>query len=127
MDLSIEWILGIVGALGGTGGLISMYNAKANRETIVVSNMQKVIDEVREHCTELKKHHNQYVDETNSRFEQLEKRISKMQLKDQIKQSAINSAYKCNGTLGSGDICPVIKTMNECENILEAEINKVKH
>jgi hypothetical protein len=35
----------VLGALGGTAGLVSIYHAKSHKDTIDINNMQEMLDE----------------------------------------------------------------------------------
>ena len=88
----MEWynILAIVlGALGGTAGLVGLYKAKSEKTTIDVSNMQTMLDEAhkmyddmkaekeagQEEFKEFKAKNNEYIEAFKKRFEKLEKRL----------------------------------------------------
>ena len=111
----MEWFsmaLSFIGAIGGAGGIISIYTAKAKRDGVVTDSMKKIIDEAQEERETLRKEHNDYKEETNNRIRRLEEHINLLEQRDIIKVRAINSAYRC-GFPASPKECPVIRTLDE--------------
>jgi hypothetical protein len=111
----------IVGALGGTAGIISIYHAKSNKDTIDIKNMQEMLDEahkmynemneIRQTETEAFKKYKEdtmkYIEEFKMRFKKLEDRLSESEEVVLKLRSSIYSCYRC--TLPSKiDECPVL-------------------
>lgn len=131
----MEWynILAIVlGALGGTAGLVGLYKAKSEKTTIDVANMQTMLDEahemyndarketkeLREEFSEYKKENMEYVAEFKKRFATIEGRLEKTEL-------AVFQGYRCPFPPKVAD-CPVIKEYekghcDECKVGLDAD------
>lgn len=114
----MEWynILSIIlGALGGTAGLVSIYHAKSNKQTIDISNMSSMLDEAHEMFDEMKKERDgvmkefqEYKNETISRFNKVEKRLDNAE-EDVLKlKRSIYQGYRCRYPQRIED-CPVIK------------------
>lgn len=114
----MEWynILAIVlGALGGTAGLVGLYKAKSEKTTIDVANMQTMLDEahemyndarketkeLREEFSDYKKENMGYIAEFKERFAKVEGRLEKTEL-------AVFQGYRCPFPPKVAD-CPVIK------------------
>lgn len=131
----MEWynILAIVlGALGGTAGLVGLYKAKSEKTTIDVANMQTMLDEahkmyddarqetkeLREEFSDYKKENMGYIAEFKARFEKVEGRLEKTEL-------AVFQGYRCPFPPKVAD-CPVIKEYEkghceECKVSLDAD------
>ena len=120
----MEWyniLVLIVGAVGGTAGLISIYHAKSNKDTIDIKNMQEMLDaahqlydsinaereEEQEAFKKYKEENMRYVAEFKERFKKLEDRLSESEEVVLKLRSSIYSCYRC--TLPSKiDECPVL-------------------
>lgn len=120
----MEWyniLVLIVGALGGTAGMISIYHAKSNKDTIDIKNMQDMLDaahqlydsinaereEEQEAFKKYKEENMKYVSEFKERFKKLEDRLSESEDVIIKLRSSIYSCYRC--TLPSKiDDCPVL-------------------
>ena len=118
----------VVGAFGGTAGIIAIYKAKPEKTSIEVKNMQTMLDEahemyddarketkeLREEFSKYKEENMQYVAEFKNRFAKIEDRLSKTEL-------AVYQGYRCPFPPKVAD-CPVLK---ECEkgNCSECKAN----
>lgn len=136
----MEWynILAIVvGAFGGTAGLISLYKAKPEKTSIEVKNMTEMLDEAHrmfntmkeekeaEHkeFEEYKKNNMAYVAEFKERFQKVEDRLDKAEQFVFTLKSAIYRGYRCPYPPKVED-CPIIKAYKgegceECEASLD--------
>lgn len=132
----MEWynILTIViGAFGGVSGLISLYNAKSNKTTIDIGNMEKMLHdaeemynvmkqgraEEQEEFRAYKKENMKYIAEFKLRFEKLEDRLDKAEDAVFHLKSAIYQGYRCKFPQHIED-CPVIKEYEKkhCEDCI---------
>jgi hypothetical protein len=114
----MEWyniVTLIVGALGGTAGVIGIYKARPEKEGIVVKNMREMLDEAHKLYDEMKSERNavreelnEYKDETEKRFDKLETKLDKTE--DTVTQltGVINRGYGCRYPDNPSD-CPVVK------------------
>lgn len=113
----MEWyeiLIGALGTLGGAGGFISIYTAKAKKSTIEIENFKKLFDEAQEERENIRKQHLDYMGQTDKKIDDLEKKIEYMDKRNTIKMRAINSAYRCTLPEKTED-CPVLMTLNkEC-------------
>ena len=112
----------VVGAFGGTAGLISLYKAKPERTSIEVQNMKemldashKMYDEMKEEKEEeqrdfraYKEENMKYIAEFKERFKKLEDRLDKAEQFVFTLKSAIYRGYRCPYPPKVDD-CPIIK------------------
>ena len=122
----------VVGAFGGTAGIIAIYKAKPEKTSIEVKNMQTMLNEahemyddarketneLREEFSKYKKENMQYVAEFKNRFAKIEDRLSKTEL-------AVYQGYRCPFPPKVAD-CPVLKeyekgNCSECKANVEQQ------
>ena len=122
----------VVGAFGGTAGIIAIYKAKPEKTSIEVKNMQSMLDEahemyddarketkeLREEFSKYKEENMAYVAEFKNRFAKIEDRLSKTEL-------AVYQAYRCPFPPKVAD-CPVLKeyekgNCSECKANVEQQ------
>ena len=122
----------VVGAFGGTAGIIAIYKAKPEKTSIEVKNMQSMLDEaqemyddarketkeLREEFSKYKEENMQYVAEFKNRFAKIEDRLSKTEL-------AVYQGYRCPFPPKVAD-CPVLKeyekgNCSECKANVEQQ------
>lgn len=111
----------VLGALGGTAGIVSIYHAKSNKDTIDIGNMQNMLDEAhkmynemneirqteRESFNKYKEDNMKYIEEFKVRFTKLESRLSDSEEVVLKLRSSIYSCYRC--TLPTKiEECPVL-------------------
>lgn len=115
----MEWyniVITIVSLIGGTGGFISLYTAKAKKDSMEIDNFKKMFDEAQEERSNIRKQHSEYMEKTDRKIDRLEGKIDYMEKRNAIKMRAINSAYRCKLPEKTED-CPVLKTLNqECDS-----------
>ncbi len=133
----MEWynIVAIVlGALGGTAGLVGLYKAKSEKTGIDINNMKEMLDEahkmfnaicaekekVQEEFDTYKKDNMKYVAEFKERFAKVEKRLDKTENEVFRLRGAVYQGYRCKYPQNIED-CPVIKEYerkqcDECEH-----------
>lgn len=111
----VTMLLGGLGTLGGVGGVISIYQAKSNKQTIDVGNFQTMLNEAQEmyndartETKELRKEFSDYKAENaryitafKERFSNIEKRLSNT-------EHAIAQGYRCPFPPNIKD-CPVLQ------------------
>ena len=116
----------VVGAFGGTAGIIAIYKAKPEKTSIEVKNMQSMLDEahemyddarketkeLREEFSKYKEENMAYVTEFKARFAKIEDRLEKTEF-------AVYQGYRCPFPPKVAD-CPVLKeyekgNCNECK------------
>lgn len=119
-------VLSILAVIFGGGGLIgggiSIYNAKAKKNSVEIENFKKLFDEAQEERENIRQQHQDYMKQTDAKIDKLEKRIDYSDKRNAIKMRAINSAYRCK-LPEKVDDCPVLKTLNKesdndvCDNV----------
>lgn len=122
----MEWynILSIiVGALGGTAGIVGIYKAKSEKTGVDVNNMQNMLDEahkmyddaraetkeLREEFKAYKLEMMEYVGEFKQRFNYVENRLEKTEI-------AVYQGYRCPFPPRQDD-CPVLQEFNKSKCI----------
>ena len=122
----------VVGAFGGTAGIIAIYKAKPEKTSIEVKNMQTMLNEahemyddarketneLREEFSKYKEENMHYVAEFKNRFAKIEDRLSKTEL-------AVYQGYRCPFPPKVAD-CPVLKeyekgNCSECKANVEQQ------
>lgn len=109
MSLS-EIISYIVGSGGAIGIFLSLYTAKIQKRKIQVEVTQLLNDEWESLFDKLKQ-------DTSTRISELESKINKLELKDEIKNRAINRFVECL-YVQRGNSCPVALFMEKTDDIL---------
>lgn len=107
----MEWyniIVLLLGAVGGVSGFISAYHAKSNKDTIDISNFQRLIEEEREERRLLKEEYNSYKECVERKVEKVKKDVEKIQGDNKQMIAAIYQAYRCKLPKSLQD-CPVVK------------------
>lgn len=109
-------ILSILAIIFGGGGIISggisIYNAKAKKNSVEIDNFKKMFDEAQEERANIRQQHQDYMRQTDEKIDRLEKKIEYSDKKNAIKMRAINSAYRCKLPEKTED-CPVLKTLDK--------------
>lgn len=109
MGLS-EIISYIIGSGGAIGIFLSLYTAKIQKKKIQVEVTQLLNDEWESLFDKLKQ-------DTSTRISELESKINKLELKDEIKNRAINRFVECL-YVQRGNSCPVALFMEKTDDIL---------
>lgn len=132
----MEWyeiVALVVGALGGTAGLIGLYKAKSEKTGIDIGNMQEMLEEahkmfnvaceekdkIQKEFTDYKAENMKYIGEFKERFTKVEKRLDKAEDTIFDLTGAVYQGYRCKYPENVED-CPVIKEYerkhcNNCE------------
>jgi TPP-dependent trihydroxycyclohexane-1,2-dione (THcHDO) dehydratase len=119
----IKTIATVVATIGGVGGFIAIYKAKAEKTGIDVNNMQSMLDEAhkmyddaREETKELREEFKayklemmEYVGEFKQRFNYVENRLEKTEI-------AVYQGYRCPFPPRQDD-CPVLQEFNKSKCI----------
>ena len=119
----IKTITTVVATIGGVGGFIALYKARAEKTGIEVNNMQSMLDEAhkmyddaRAETKELREEFNayklemmEYVGEFKQRFNYVENRLEKTEI-------AVYQGYRCPFP-PKQDECPVLQEFNKLKCI----------
>lgn len=114
----IDSLMDIITTSGGFAGIASAFvmviksiSDKKNSDT---DNLKKMLDEAQEERVNIRQQHLDYMNQTDKKIDDLEKKIEYMEKRNTIKMRAINSAYRCTLPEKTED-CPVLMTLNkEC-------------
>ena len=121
----MEWyniVLLLLGGVGGTAGLISIYKAKSEKTGIDISNMQEMLNEahkmfdsaceeketIQKEFSEYKAENMKYIGEFKMRFAKVEERLDKAEESVLNLKGAIYQGYRCKYPKNIEE-CPVIK------------------
>lgn len=121
----MEWyniVLLLLGGVGGSAGLISIYKARSEKTGIDIGNMREMLDEARKmfndaceekeqvqkEFTEYKAENMKYIGEFKERFAKVEQRLDQAEGTIFDLTSAIYQGYRCKYPENIED-CPVIK------------------
>lgn len=112
----------IIGLIGGGAGIVALikagidiYNAKSNRTTVDLGNMQKMLDDALQRNDALEKKFNDFVDKTHKYIEELrtavvsrDDKIDKLDDRVNHMEKVVNVAWRCKYPDNVED-CPVIQ------------------
>ncbi len=112
----------LVGALGGTAGLIGLYKAKSEKTGIDIGNMQEMLDEahkmfnsaceekeaIQKEFKDYKAENMKYIAEFKARFINVEERLDRAEGTIFTLKSAVYQGYRCKYPDKIED-CPVIR------------------
>lgn len=139
----MNW-LEIITAIGGSAGIVALvkvgidvFNAKSNKTTVDIKNMQEMLNEAHRMFNEavakydaLEKRIDEDRDKSHAYIEGLRNRIAKIEEKSQKQEERINNmekvinlAWRCKYPENVSD-CPVIKEYEKrhlCENCAQNE------
>lgn len=115
----MEWynilvlILGGFGGISGiVGGVVTMYNAKSNKDTIDISNFHSLIEDERTERTLLAKEYHDYKNVVDIRVAEVKKEFELLKEENQKMLRSIYQAYRCKLPPKMSD-CPVIKMFTD--------------
>jgi hypothetical protein len=117
----MNW-LEIVGAIGGTAGIVALikagidlYNARSNRNTVDISNMEKMLKDSMEREDKLETKFDRFQEESHKYVVELRGQIASCKgqinaLENRLNnfEKVVNTAWRCNFPPKIED-CPVIK------------------
>ena len=113
----MEWynILTIVlGAFGGVSGIISIYNAKSNKDTIDITNLSNMLDEARKERDIMKQEHADMKKDMEQHLDSLKEELANIEERERKHLASIYRAYRCP-LYDRQDQCPVLNTFDESE------------
>ena len=111
----MEWyniLVLILGGFGGISGVISLYHAKSNKDTIDIKNLHSIIEEERKERENLSKEYYQYRQFVDKKVESVKKDFEELKAENKKMIKAIYQAYRCTFPEKMHD-CPVIKTFED--------------
>ena len=112
----------ILGLIGGGAGIVALikagldiYNARSNRNTVDISNMEKMLNDsmnryekLENKFDEFQKSSHQYVTELRGRIVKIEEKSQKQEERINDLEKVVNLAWRCEYPKDIKD-CPVIK------------------
>lgn len=130
----MNWIE-ILGLIGGGAGIVALikagidiYNAKSNRTTVDLGNMQRMLDESLKRNDTLEKKFNDFMEKTHTYIEELraaivsrDDKIDNLDSRMNDMEKVVNVAWRCKYPDNVED-CPVIQEYekrhlcDECEH-----------
>lgn len=113
-----ETLIWILGGSGCIGGFYSLYTAKVQKKRIQVEVTQMLNDEWKKLFDNLK-------NDTTCRIKSLESKIFKLELKDEIKNRAINQVIKCPYP-SKVNTCPIADYLEQADDVLKKNILNAK-
>ena len=122
----MEWyniLVLLLGGFGGISGVISLYHAKSNKDTIDIKNLHSIIEEERKEREDLTKEYYQYRQFVDKKVESVKKDFEELKAENKKMIKAIYQAYRCTFPEKMHD-CPVIKTFEDsckCEECTNKE------
>ena len=111
----MEWyniLVLILGGFGGISGVISLYHAKSNKDTIDIKNLHSIIEEERKEREDLTKEYYQYRQFVDKKVESVKKDLEELKAENKKMIKAIYQAYRCKLPEKMHD-CPVIKSFED--------------
>lgn len=115
MGMSIEdfstILMAVGGFLGGTW-ITNFYNAKPKKNSIEIENMKSAMGELQNVIKQLTESSEIYRETTDKTIEDLQEQIAKLNIRIDIKQKSIISAYRCD-KIKDEEECIVLKTFKD--------------
>ena len=111
----MEWyniLVLILGGFGGISGVISLYHAKSNKDTIDIKNLHSIIEEERKEREDLTKEYYQYRQFVDKKVDSVKKDFEELKAENKKMIKAIYQAYRCKLPEKMHD-CPVIKSFED--------------
>lgn len=124
----MEWyniLVLILGGFGGISGIISLYHAKSNKDTIDIKNLHSIIEEERKEREDLTKEYYQYRQFVDKKVDSVKKDFEELKAENKKMIKAIYQAYRCKLPEKMHD-CPVIKTFEDscrCEDCISDRLD----
>ena len=124
----MEWyniLVLILGGFGGITGVISLYHAKSNKDTIDIKNLHSIIEEERKERENLTKEYYQYRQFVDQKVASVKKNFEELKAENKKMIKAIYQAYRCTLPEKLHD-CPVIKTFEDscrCEDCISDRLD----
>lgn len=121
----VDLLVLILGAIGGTGGIISIYHAKSKKDTIDIQNFHALLEEERKERNILADEHKAYKEEVDKKVAQVKKDFEDLRSENQRMLRAIYQAYRCRFPEDIDD-CPVISMFNHDGTTCRTCRNKIQ-
>lgn len=122
----MEWyniLVIILGGFGGISGLISLYHAKSNKDTIDIKNLHNIIEDERKEREALANEYYRYRQFVDQKVASVKKDFEELKAENKRMIKSIYQAYRCKYPENIHD-CPVVKTFEENKICEECSSNK---
>lgn len=113
----MDWVtilVSVIGAVGGIGGIVTIYHAKSNKDAIDIQNFHALIEEERTERKLLREDYDEYKKTVDKRVDEVKREMALMRQENQKMSAAIYSAYRCTYPQ-SIDECPVWQTYEKLD------------
>ena len=107
----VEVVVMVIGAVGGTTGIISLYHAKSKKDTIDIGNFHSLIEEERTERKNLTQEYHEYKEIVERKVESVKREFDELRENNHKMLMSIYQAYRCTLPEKMHD-CPVIKAFN---------------
>lgn len=123
-----EILVIVLGSLGGLGGIsafiITLYNAKVNKEAIEINNADRLLEASNKLIEKLEEEKQKYEDRVDKKILEYGIKLDKLHSDNEAMRLAIYNAWRCRLYRDPQD-CPVINQYSKfCENCVSKEENK---
>ena len=111
----MEWyniLVLILGGFGGISGVISLYHAKSNKDTIDIKNLHSIIEDERTEREALTNEYHQYRKFVDEKVASVKNDFEELKAENKKMIKAIYQAYRCKLPEKMHD-CPVIKSFED--------------
>lgn len=111
----------IIGTVGGTTGLVALYKAKAEKKSIDIDNLIRIIEQERQERRELKQEFEDYKKAVDERIRLFKEEFAEVKRErdyyEDAKRELLNVIHEARicPFLDKLDNCPVMKAYEECE------------
>lgn len=122
----MEWyniLVLILGGFGGISGVIGLYHAKSNKDTIDIKNLHSIIEEERKERENLTQEYYKYRQFVDNKVASVKKDFEELKAENKKMIKAIYQAYRCTLPERTHD-CPVIKTFEDSCHCEECSANQ---
>ena len=113
----------VIGALGGLSGIsafiISLYNAKSNKETIEVNNADKLVEAAHKLVADLEQRQFRYEERVDQKIAAYDAKFERLKNDNENMRASIYNAYRCTWVDDLKN-CPVLNRFKAfCEDCNE--------
>ena len=119
----VEVVVMVIGAIGGTTGIISLYHAKSKKDTIDISNFHSLLEEERTERKNLIEEYHNYKEQVDIKVSSVKEEFDELKKENQRMIKSIYQAYRCTLPDKMSD-CPVIQMFQDncaCEECSRKE------
>lgn len=111
----MEWyeiLIGVLGVLGGTTGIIALYKAPAEKQAQEIANLSNIITQERERADAERRQAQEDKKLSQEMISKLRERMAVVESRDKIYYMSIMASYQCRSVESIKD-CPVMSKFDE--------------